>query len=553
MGKHLKFYFSRLLLFNKKYFIIYCLISSLAAVVQTFGLISVFPLVAVFMTPETFLQNEYFIKFYPLIYSDKRELMIQLSLFFLIFNFIALLIFMSAIVFGKFVAESTTIRIKIQIFKKIFSSNNFLSTKRSELLNFFNYELGKVSESLTNFIDMFQNGVTLVIFTITMFFILPEAFLFLVLVGSLYSIAFILTRKKVINISTFISNLAKKTNQISLFLNFGLKDAIALKIGKKMISSLKKLSELGLAEEIKAYFLIIFPRFFFEIILYIVLVLLLLFFLDAQTINNKIPTITVIGILVYKSIPIFFNFYRLLNVLNKNVSAFFAFQKISNLLVTNKSKISKKINNLNKNIIFKKVKFTYDNTKEFNFNFEIKKKDRVLIFGKSGVGKSTLLNLMTGMITPKSGEILIDGYDIVNKNYSLNIFGYVTQQPIIFPGTIYDNLKLSSKNISKSELMNCYKACHLSSVVSSFDEIFSKQFEFDSPELSGGQKQRVNIARIFINNPKVLILDEATSALDKSSEKSILENLDKAHKGTIIVVSHRPLKNFFNRKITLKK
>ena len=160
---------------------------------------------------------------------------------------------------------------------------------------------------------------------------------------------------------------------------------------------------------------------------------------------------------------------------------------------------------------------------------------------------------MTGMIIPKSGKILIDGYDIVNKNYNLNIFGYVTQQPIIFPGTIYDNLKLSNKNISKSELMNCYKVCDLSSVVNSFEEIFSKQFEFDTPELSGGQKQRVNIARIFINNPKVLILDEATSALDKSSEKNILKNLDQAHKGAIIVVSHRPLKNFFNKKIILKK
>ena len=118
MRKHLKFYFSKLLLFNKNYFLVYCFISSLAAVVQTFGLISVFPLVAVFMTPETFLQNEYFIRFYPFIYSDERQLMVQLSIFFVIFNLIALLIFMSSIVFGKFVAESTTIKIKIQIFKK---------------------------------------------------------------------------------------------------------------------------------------------------------------------------------------------------------------------------------------------------------------------------------------------------------------------------------------------------------------------------------------------------------------------------------------------------
>ena len=160
---------------------------------------------------------------------------------------------------------------------------------------------------------------------------------------------------------------------------------------------------------------------------------------------------------------------------------------------------------------------------------------------------------MTGMIAPKSGKILVDGNDIVSKNYNLNIFGYVTQQPIIFPGTIYDNLKLSQKKISKKQLMKCYKVCNLSSVVNSFNEIFTKQFEFDTPELSGGQKQRINIARIFINSPKVLILDEATSALDKTAEKNILKSLERAHKGAIIVVSHRPLKNFFNKKIILKK
>tara|TARA_B100000989_G_C19530344_1_gene469305 strand:+ start:261 stop:1919 length:1659 start_codon:yes stop_codon:yes gene_type:complete len=552
MPNHLKFYFSKLLIFNKKNFIIYCLISAVAAIIQTFGLISIFPLVAVFLTPENFLQNEYFIKYYPFSYTTEKELMFQLSISFLVINLMALSISMSSQVFGKFVAENTTIKVKTEIFKKIFSSSNFLSTKRSELLNFFNFELGKISESLINFIDMFQNAVTLLIFVFTMFFIMPKAFIFLAVVAILYSVVFFLTRSKIQRISMQVSELSKKANQISLFLNFGLKDAIVLKTGQKMISSLKKLSELAVNAEIKAFMFIIFPRFFFEIILYTIIVIVLLFYLDANTLNSTIPKITVIGILVYKSIPIFFNFYRLLNILNKNISAFNAFQKISRLLKNSHSRLSKRIDYFRKSIIFKDVKFSYDNTKEFKFNLEIKKNDRVLIYGKSGVGKSTLLNLMTGVIAPKTGKILIDQSNIVKKNYNINIFGYVTQQPIIFPGTIYDNLRLSNKKISKKDLLDCYEVCNLSNVVNSFDEIFKKRFEFDSPELSGGQKQRVNIARIYINKPKILILDEATSALDKNSEKVILYNLKKAHKGVIIVVSHRPIKKFFNKKIFLK-
>lgn len=552
MKKHFKFYLSRVLFYNKKSFIIYCLISSIAAVFQTFGLISIFPLVAVFANPETFLKNEYFVNYYPFIYQNINELMFQLASIFLIFNFTAIIIFISAIVFGKYIAESTTLKIKIQIFKKIFSSNNFLNTKRSEILNFINHELQKTSESLINFIDLFQNGVTLLVFIMSIFFILPETFFFLFGISILYSTVFLLTRNKVISISKQVSSFSKKVNQISLFLNFGLKDSVVLKTGKDLINTLKKISEKILSQELKAHFLIIFPRFFFEIILYIILVIILLFFLDPNSINDNIPTISVIGILVYKSIPIFFNFYRLMNVLNKNISALYSYERISKSLSSSKKIISKSIRDFKKSIKFRNVKFSYDNNKIFNYSFAINKNDKVLISGDSGVGKSTLLNLITGMLKPTSGKIYLDDKDVTNNKFNIDIFGYVTQQPIIFPGTIYDNLKLSQKKITKAQLEKCYQICGLDKVVNNFNDIFTKQYEFDSPELSGGQKQRINIARILINNPKILILDEATSALDRSSEKALFQNLKKFINCTMIIISHRPIKKFFNKKILLK-
>ena len=127
---------------------------------------------------------------------------------------------------------------------------------------------------------------------------------------------------------------------------------------------------------------------------------------------------------------------------------------------------------------------------------------------------------------------------------------------VLFPGTLAENICISNKgkftksNVEKLKLI--YNICGLDNIVKSFDGVFDKIIEFDSPELSGGQKQRIGIARTLFMSPEILILDEATSSLDRLSELEIFKNILNSYKKlTLIAVSHRPIHKLFNKKIKI--
>ena len=248
----------------------------------------------------------------------------------------------------------------------------------------------------------------------------------------------------------------------------------------------------------------------------------------------------------------FFNLFRTLSTFNANKSVYINLKNSKKFLKINKSKKNKVLKTFKKEIEFKNVFFSYNKNKKFSFDFKILKKDKVLITGDSGSGKTTLLNLLSGLLKPDNGEIKIDGKDLLNQRN--NIFGFVTQDPILLPGTIYENIVISgnSKKTKISELKKIYEICGIENITNKFENIFSKTIEFDSPELSGGQKQRVALARVLHMKPKVLILDEATSALDSKSEKKIFSSIIKEFKDlTLIAVSHKKINVKFNKTINL--
>ena len=167
-----------------------------------------------------------------------------------------------------------------------------------------------------------------------------------------------------------------------------------------------------------------------------------------------------------------------------------------------------------------------------------------------------MLNLLTGLLPPQSGDIFFDKKKVDYQKFTTSIFGYVTQDPLLFSGSIFENICITGKKTKNNNFMKkiklIYKICELNKICSKFDDIFTKKIEIDSPELSGGQKQRISIARVLLLNPKILILDEATSALDRKSEKTIFNNIINNYKKiTLIAVSHRPFKGMFNKTINL--
>lgn len=189
------------------------------------------------------------------------------------------------------------------------------------------------------------------------------------------------------------------------------------------------------------------------------------------------------------------------------------------------------------------INFSYDDKKILdNFNLKIKGGQKIAFVGKSGSGKTTIAKLITGFVTPQEGQVLVDSQDmsrIALKTYYPYI-GYLTQEPMVFDGTIKNNLLYSlsykiATTITDQQLYEALKNAECDFITDLYTEIGEKGIR-----LSGGERQRLAIAKLMLKNPEIIILDEPTSALDSFSEEAITRALDRLFKNkTVIIIAHR--------------
>lgn len=196
-------------------------------------------------------------------------------------------------------------------------------------------------------------------------------------------------------------------------------------------------------------------------------------------------------------------------------------------------------------IDLKHVSFKYnENEKEVlhDINLTINKGETVAFVGMSGGGKSTLINLIPRFYDVTQGEILIDHHNVKDflTGSLRNQIGLVQQDNILFSDTVKENILLGRPDTTDDEVVEAAKMANAHDFISNLPNGYDTEVGERGVKLSGGQKQRLSIARIFLNNPPVLILDEATSALDLESEAIIQEALDVLSKDrTTLIVAHR--------------
>ncbi len=196
-------------------------------------------------------------------------------------------------------------------------------------------------------------------------------------------------------------------------------------------------------------------------------------------------------------------------------------------------------------INFENVKFSFKAGQPEilkNINLEVEQGKFVGIVGQSGSGKSTLMKLLPRLYNPNSGKILIDGYDIDKVElYSLRRqIGIVPQEPLLFAGTINDNIALTDPEAPSDEIVNVAKIASAHDFIMDLPEGYSTNVGERGAGLSGGQKQRIAIARTLLSNPKLLIMDEATSALDYETERKVCDGLKSAcQNSTVFFITHR--------------
>jgi len=200
---------------------------------------------------------------------------------------------------------------------------------------------------------------------------------------------------------------------------------------------------------------------------------------------------------------------------------------------------------LNGKIEFKNVSLTYDDTKIKalkNINFSITKGETIAILGKTGSGKSSIVNLVSRLYDVSSGTIRIDDIPIrdINLIDLRKGIGFVPQDPFLFSDSISNNIKFGFEEASKQEIISAATKAVVHQNIEGFKDKYDTILGERGVTLSGGQKQRVSIARAIIKNPKILVFDDCLSAVDTETEERILANLESVSKDkTTLIISHR--------------
>jgi subfamily B ATP-binding cassette protein MsbA len=177
-----------------------------------------------------------------------------------------------------------------------------------------------------------------------------------------------------------------------------------------------------------------------------------------------------------------------------------------------------------------------------DINLTIRKGQTVAIVGKSGAGKSTLADLLPRFIDADKGSVLIDGVDVRDMNITdlRNLMGIVSQHPILFNNSFYENIAFGMNSSLQEDVENAARIANAHDFIMETESGYENNVGESGNKLSGGQKQRISIARAILNNPPILILDEATSALDTESERLVQDAILRLMENrTSIVIAHR--------------
>jgi len=196
-------------------------------------------------------------------------------------------------------------------------------------------------------------------------------------------------------------------------------------------------------------------------------------------------------------------------------------------------------------ISFQSVSLKYPDQNEpslSELSFDIKPNERVAILGKIGSGKTSILRLIAGIADPSSGLVRLDDAEVkhLHPDDLRKHVGVVMQMPLLFSGSLKDNLLLGNPDASDEEILEAAKIAGVDEIASALPQGFETLLKERGSQLSGGQRQAVCIARALVGNPKILLMDEPSSAMDSSTERQLLERLTPILEGkTLVLITHR--------------
>ena len=498
---------------------------------------------------ESFVQLDFW-NLKNILFELSPEDQVQFISIFIICLFLFKNIFHAAIIFyqGRIIKS-----IKIYLSKKLFShylNQNYLfllKKNSSDMLRTLSVDVGNTTIYILNLLNFFKEVLILIAIVFLLFLSNVEITIFLF--GSFLIIAsvfFYFNKKKLFNRGKIIQNLSSELirtiyETIGLFKELKIYDLkfFQYKNFSKKISITEKNFFLN-------YFTTSLPRLFLELTAVILIISIILFQLNKNSnIVELLPYFSLIVVVSIRLIPLFNGLTTSLSSLKTIQPSFdLVFDEIKKVN-RNKKTLKVKFLNFKKKISFKNVDFKYDNKKEIieNLSLEIYKGDKIGIVGESGVGKSTLVNLMIGLLKPSSGEIYVDETKLSNdENQIIRNISYVPQEIFLIEDTLKKNIALgiNEENIDSDKIDNVAKISQINSFIVDLKDKFETKVTEGGKNFSMGQKQRLGVARALYRDPDIIILDESTSSLDASTEKKFIDDIFEIFKDkTIIFISHK--------------
>jgi ATP-binding cassette, subfamily B, bacterial PglK len=486
--------------------------------------------------------------------------LISILIFFVIKNLIMLAIFYFEGKLEYKIKQSISNRL-FNIYIRSSYENFHLKRKSSELIRNLAIEVANLSSYLNAIINLIREiSVFLFLIALLLFVNLKLTFSVLMFFSIIIGIYYLLLAKKIKNSGKeYITLKEKIISRISQTI-FSIKE---LFIYEKEALVQNKFSEDIKNYEIKIFFLNFIkkvPRIILEVSGVGLIILFILFFSKTQNNIDMITIASLVGLCAIRMIPSLNTMSNsVINIKFYKTSFDIIFNELSHKLSTNKkvniisnNNIKQKNGEIFDTIEFKNVCYSYDDKKIIfdNFNFNVKRGEFVKIIGNSGKGKSTFLNLLTGLLQPKFGSIRLksDNKFFESKNLK-NLFSYVPQETFIFDQSIKENILFG--NIEKKEfLKKCVEKANLNEFLINLPDGIETNCGERGKNLSGGQKQKIAIARALYANRDILLFDEITNNLDSENENKIIDTINKLkEKKTILFITHKDNKKLLYDKV----
>ena len=449
----------------------------------------------------------------------------------------------------KFTAEQNH-KVSVFIMKKYLSQNYnyFLNSDISYISKNILSEASLIAENvLMPLLQLITKVMILISISILLFIINPEVFIYSLI--SLLSAYFIIYKS--------IKNLITRYGEERLIANDkrfkNVNDSLkSIKDVKFYNAEYFYLDEFSKAQQsfsnltAKNTLLSVLPKYLIEIFAIGGLFTVTIYIISLNNhIVSYLPILSVFILAAYRLLPLMQQIYVSFSTMKFFYPVLKIMEEVNNLVETKIIRPSDKLK-FNHTIEFNNISFSYGEKLVLSdISFDINKSDVIGLFGKSGVGKTTLLDLLLGFNNPSSGQILIDGKVLNEKDiYKLcNSTGYVSQNVTFLDSTIAKNIAfgVSEKNIDYNLINKLIDCVRLRQLVDSLEDGVLSTIGESGAKLSGGQCQRLGIARALYLNPSLIIFDEATNALDPDTEKEIINSIKEFTKNeiTIFMITHR--------------